>query len=188
MTKNELRTCFKKTRQDFVISLNFDQISAAMQDILIQLDTAQIVNGTVGGYAAMTSELDPAPLLEAFRENGHAIALPWFENRATDMVFKMADGPLERGPFGIMQPSGDNPSTDPDTVLIPLVAADRHGNRIGQGQGHFDRYLAKLRPKRPIVAIGLAWECQIADQLAADPWDQPLDYIATPDKLIKVTS
>jgi 5-formyltetrahydrofolate cyclo-ligase len=188
MTKSELRNCFRKARQDFVLSINSYTISLASRGAYERLDDAQIVTGMIGGYAAMTSELDPLPILESFRENGHRIALPWFANRTADMVYKIADGPLERGPFGIMQPDAENPTIEPDTVMVPLVAADRFGNRIGQGQGHFDRYLAKLRAKRPVVAIGLAWECQIADQLPADPWDQPLDYIATPDRLIKVTS
>lgn len=188
MTKNELRTCFRKARQNFVLYLDYDASSVALGDLHKRLLDAQIVTGTIGGYAAMTSELDPASMLESFRESGHEIALPWFESRAADMVFKIANGTLDRGPFGIMQPCANNPAAEPDTILVPLVAADRHGNRIGQGQGHFDRYLAKSREKRAIVAVGLAWECQIADQLPADPWDQPLDYIATPDRLIKVTS
>jgi len=188
MTKIEFRTCFKKTRQDFVLSSDSDQISSSTQDLLARLNAAQIITGTIGGYAAMRSELNPLPALVALREKGHDTALPWFKNRAADMVFKMADGPLEHGPFGIQQPSAQNPVVEPNTILVPLVAADVYGNRIGQGQGHFDRYLAKLRLQRPVIAIGLAWECQIADQLPADPWDQPLDYIATPDRLIKVTS
>ncbi|RED15347.1 5-formyltetrahydrofolate cyclo-ligase [Parasphingopyxis lamellibrachiae] len=188
MTKNELRTCFNKARQDFVLSLNFSQITVAIQNVQSRLVDARLLSGTIGGYAAMTSELDPAPMFGIFRDNGHSIALPWFTDRSADMTFKMLDGPLERGPFGISQPSPENDMAEPDTILIPLVAADGYGNRIGQGQGHFDRYLAKSRKKRPIVAIGLAWECQIADQLPADPWDQPLDFIATPDRFIKVTS
>lgn len=188
MTKNELRTCFKKARQGFVLSLDSVEISTAIGNLFSHLDAARIIAGTIGGYSAMMSELNPQAILEAFHKQGHGIALPWFENRAADMIFKIADGSLERGPFGIMQPSADNQPAEPDTIFVPLVAADPHGNRIGQGQGHFDRYLAKLRAKQPVVAIGLAWECQIADQLPADPWDQPLDYIATPDRLLKVTS
>lgn len=188
MTKDELRTCFKKTRQDFVLAMDFTQEIAAVENLTDHLTKAQIVSGTIGGYAAMTSELNPAVMLDAFQGQGHGIALPWFESREALMAFKLVDGPIEPGPFGIMQPSPDNGSVEPDTIFVPLVAADRHGNRIGQGQGHFDRYLAKLRATRPLVAIGLAWECQIADQLPADPWDQPLDYVATPNRIIKVTS
>lgn len=188
MTKTELRTCFKKARHDFVLSMNSSQISVAIQALQTQLADARILSGTIGGYAAMASELDPAPMLGIFRDKGHSIALPWFAKRSADMAFKIMNGPLERGPFGISQPKPENAMAEPDTMLVPLVAADVHGNRIGQGQGHFDRYLAKSRKERPIVAIGLAWECQIADRLPADPWDEPLDFIATPDRLIKVTS
>lgn len=188
MTKNELRTCFKKARHDFVLSMNSSQFHTAIQALQTRLTGARILTGTIGSYAAMASELDPAPMFEIFQSNGHRIALPWFADRSARMAFRLMDGPLERGPFGIRQPAPKNAAAEPDTLLVPLVAADEQGNRIGQGQGHFDRYLAESRRKRPIVAIGLAWECQIADRLPADPWDQPLDFIATPDRLIQVTS
>jgi 5-formyltetrahydrofolate cyclo-ligase len=188
MTKNELRTCFKQARQDFVLSMNSMQISGTLDTLQAHLNTAQIVLGTIGGYAAMTSEIDPLSLLEPYKKKGHRIALPWFKDRDAGMLFKISDGELERGPFGILQPRSENPVVEPDTKLVPLIAADIDGNRLGQGQGHFDRFLSKSRSKRSILTIGLAWECQIADQLPADSWDEPLDYIATPDRLIKVTS
>ena len=136
----------------------------------------------------MASELDPQIILENRAISGHTIAFPWFENSTSDMRYRIANGELERGPWGIRQPASRNALVEPDTLLVPLVAADLNGNRIGQGQGHFDRFLTKIRESRTIMAIGLAWECQIAENLPKDPWDQPLDFIATPDRLIKVTS
>ena len=136
----------------------------------------------------MTSEFDPSALLSQLEARGHTIALPYFETRGSEMEFRVRSETLERGPFGIMQPGPASPPVTPDTIIVPLVAADASGNRIGQGQGHYDRALAKMRAKGKITAIGLAWECQIAEEIPADPWDEPLDYIATPDRIMEMTS
>lgn len=136
----------------------------------------------------MTSEIDPSKLLSHCDAKGHAIALPYFEKRGSEMEFRARSDTLERGPFAVMQPTANSPILVPDTVFVPLVAADRHGNRLGQGQGHFDRALKKMRKNGRVTAIGLAWECQIADELPADPWDEPLAYIATPDRILEMTS
>jgi 5-formyltetrahydrofolate cyclo-ligase len=66
-----------------------------------------------------------------------------------------------------------------------LVAADRRGTRIGHGKGHYDRALSHLRKGGEVFALGLAWEPQIlSDPIPADPWDVPLDAIATPREWI----
>jgi 5-formyltetrahydrofolate cyclo-ligase len=70
-------------------------------------------------------------------------------------------------------------------VLVPLVLGDRQGNRIGHGKGHYDRALAHLREGGDVFTIGIAWENQISEiPIAADPWDIPLDAIATPAEWI----
>lgn len=188
MTKNELRQCFKNKRQDFVSNTEKFTICNLQESLARRLERAQIVTGSIGGYAAMTSEFDPAALLSQLEARGHMIALPYFATRGSKMEFRARSEALERGPFGVMQPGSDSPAITPDTLFVPLVAADANGNRIGQGQGHFDRALAKMRANGKVTAIGLAWECQIADAIPADPWDEPLDYIATPDRILEMTS
>jgi 5-formyltetrahydrofolate cyclo-ligase len=92
----------------------------------------------------------------------------------------------EPSPWGVLQPATTAEALAPDLVLVPLVMADRAGTRIGHGKGHYDRALAHLREGGlPVFTIGLAWETQISDDLLqADPWDQPLDAIATPREWI----
>lgn len=189
MTKSEFRASFRKLREDFVIKLESSQIDSANIALAGRIESAGIVSGIIGGYAAMTSEIDPLETLKSYREKDGQIALPFFADRQAAMQFRAWHGePLIAGPFGLRQPAEDARIVSPDTLLIPLVAADMAGNRIGQGQGHYDRYLAENRVKRHVTTIGLAWECQIAEEIPADPWDEPLDYIATPERLIKVTS
>lgn len=188
MTKSELRNYFRNIRQEFASKHNSNEIIALEEELAAQLrDIAEPLSGAVGGYAAMTSEISPALALDRWRRNGRCIALPYFESRQSPMEFREYLGDTVKGPFGIDQPPADAASIDPALILVPLVAADMQGNRIGQGQGHYDRYLAhKDRPTKQMT-IGLAWECQIAENLPADPWDEPLDYICTPDRIIRTT-
>jgi 5-formyltetrahydrofolate cyclo-ligase len=117
---------------------------------------------------------------------GQRAALPWFQERDSRMIFREAPA-SEPSPWGVLQPPGAAEALAPDTVLVPLVAADRKGTRIGHGKGHYDRALAHLREGEggTVFTIGLAWESQILDELLEpDPWDVPLDAIATPKEWI----
>jgi 5-formyltetrahydrofolate cyclo-ligase len=139
--------------------------------------------GIVAGYHPMRDEISPYEILEALNDR-QVSALPWFADRDARMMFRKTPA-LEPGPWGLLQPPGDAEAVAPDLVLVPLVLADRAGTRIGHGQGHYDRALAHLRESGPVFTIGIAWEPQIADEpLPADPWDVPLDAIATPAEWI----
>ena len=188
MTKIKLRKHFKKTRQTFVLSQDISIVTMLLHELARRVGDAEILAGAIGGYAAMISELDPRPILDMAAKAGRVTALPYFGSRHAEMEFRRCDNGLEKGPFGIQQPRAEDSIVSPDTLLVPLVAADDEGNRIGQGQGHYDQYLAKARREKPMTAIGIAWECQIAAHIPADPWDEPLDYIATPERIIEVTS
>ena len=138
----------------------------------------------VAGYHPMKDEISPYPVLDALG-NGQTAALPWFADRDARMMFRKAPA-TEAGPWGVLQPPGEADAVAPDLVLVPLVFGDRHGTRIGHGKGHYDRALAHLRDAGPVRTIGIAWETQISDRpLPPDPWDVPLDAIATPAEWIE---
>lgn len=132
----------------------------------------------VAGYHPVGGEADPAPLQAAARAAGCRLVLPHVTSRAEPIRFVewTQDTPLEAGPFGLSQPPAQAPEVTPDIVLIPLVAFDQAGHRVGQGAGHYDRALAAL-PQA--WRLGVAWSVQQVDALAADPWDVPLHAIAT---------
>ncbi|TPE61009.1 5-formyltetrahydrofolate cyclo-ligase [Sandaracinobacter neustonicus] len=133
----------------------------------------------LGSYAAMGDEIDPQALEQAAIAAGWQIAFP----RVTEgplSFHSAAYAALTPGYKGIAEPPATAPLVRPDTLLVPLLAVDRAGNRLGQGKGHYDRTLAALRASGPLRAIGLAWDMQLLDSLPAEPWDQPLDAIATP--------
>ena len=92
---------------------------------------------------------------------------------------------MEPSPWGVLQPPASAEALAPDVLLVPLVAADRAGTRIGHGKGHYDRAIAHLREGGGAVfTIGLAWEPQLVDRLFPDPWDMKLDAIVTPAEWI----
>jgi 5-formyltetrahydrofolate cyclo-ligase len=137
----------------------------------------------VAGYHPMKDEISPYAILDALGD-GQTGALPWFADRDARMMFRKAPA-AEAGPWGVLQPPPDAEAVAPDFVLVPLVFADRHGTRIGHGKGHYDRALSNLREAGPVRTIGIAWETQISDTaLPPDPWDVPLDAIATPAEWI----
>lgn len=85
---------------------------------------------------------------------------------------------LIRGPFGAFVPI-DQVLMVPQIVIVPLVAFDRTGGRMGYGGGFYDRTLEGLRARGPVMAIGFAYGAQEVEKLPVEPTDQPLDLIVT---------
>jgi 5-formyltetrahydrofolate cyclo-ligase len=142
----------------------------------------------LGSYAAMGDEVDPRPLEMLLRMQGCQIGLPVLMHGALEAALDFwpyePETTLEVGPYGILQPKAEGVPLNVDMLLVPLLAATHTGVRLGQGGGYYDRTLQKLRQERRITAIGMAWDCQIVDTLPSEPWDQRLDYIATPSAWI----
>jgi 5-formyltetrahydrofolate cyclo-ligase len=155
-------------------------LEAKLADIVVpHLLTARIV----AGYHPLRDEISPYGILDRLGA-GQRAALPWFEGRDSRMIWREPPA-AEPSPWGVLQPSAEADALAPDTILVPLVLADRRGTRIGHGKGHYDRALAHLREGGGVFTIGLGWESQILeDPIPADPWDVPLDAIATPKEWI----
>lgn len=139
---------------------------------------------TVAGYHPMKDEISPYAVLGRLGP-GQTAALPWFADRDARMMFREAPA-VEAGPWSVLQPAPEASALAPDVVIVPLVLGDRLGNRIGHGKGHYDRALSHLRESGgSVFTIGIGWEEQIVDgAIPADPWDVPLDAIATPAEWI----
>jgi 5-formyltetrahydrofolate cyclo-ligase len=185
MPKTRIRTDALLRRKAYAQAL-WAPTRASLEAQLARIVLPHLIGARiVAGYHPMRDEISPSPILEALDE-GQTAALPWFADRDSRMMFREAPA-SEAGPWGLLQPSAGSPALAPDLVLVPLVAADRHGTRIGHGKGHYDRALAHLRGGGHAVrTIGLAWELQISDRpLIPDSWDQPLDAIATPAEWIE---
>ena len=135
----------------------------------------------VAGYWPVGSELDCRPLLHQLRNAGWRCALPVVTAPALPLTFRLwrPDDGLVAGHYGIPEPPPSAAPCRPAVVLVPLVAFDRAGHRLGQGAGHYDRTLAALRASGPVLAIGLAFAVQEEPALPVEPHDQPLDWIVT---------
>jgi 5-formyltetrahydrofolate cyclo-ligase len=131
---------------------------------------------TVSGYWPISEELDIRPLLAVLHERGHPIVLPVTPKRGNPLTFRLwrpGDG-LAPERFGTFRPLGEE--RVPDFLLVPLLAFDRRGYRVGYGAGFYDRTLAGL-PRR--FALGVAFAAQEVDEVPAGPTDIPLNAIAT---------
>jgi 5-formyltetrahydrofolate cyclo-ligase len=140
--------------------------------------------GILGAYHPIRSEIDGLPLARHLAASGWLLALPVI-NEGAPLAFHLWEPeiPLIAGPFGIPQPDG-TPGVFPTAILVPLLAFDIQGHRLGYGGGHYDRTLASLRIRGPLLAIGLAYDCQEVAAIPAGPHDQRLDLVLTPSRAI----
>jgi 5-formyltetrahydrofolate cyclo-ligase len=137
----------------------------------------------VAGFWPMGHEIDIRPLLHALHDRGHPIALPVTPKRGNPLLFRRwrPGDDLARGPMGTRQPAETADPLTPAFLLVPLLAFDRRGNRLGYGAGYYDRTLAALPGA---VALGVAHAAQELDEVPAGPEDARLTAIATEAGLI----
>lgn len=135
----------------------------------------------VAGYWPIGREIDPRPLMLALAGRGHALALPVTGRRGMPLTFRRFrfGDLLAPGPFGTRQPGEGAVALSPDFLLVPVVAFDAAGVRIGHGAGYYDATLAALRGRGSVTALGCGYAAQRADRLPVAPHDQRLDAIAT---------
>ena len=182
LSKEALRRAALEARKAFVRTLA-DADRALLEQRLAEKLTSLFAGvSVVAGYHPLGSEISPLPAMEEARAVGAIAAFPCFNNPAKPFRF-LAGDPLEPGPFGIMQPAKRHPAVDPDLVLVPLIAIDGRGTRLGRGKGHYDRALVRLK-KNGARLIGIGWPMQrLTETIPADAWDIPLDGFASPDGL-----
>ncbi|MFO1496412.1 MAG: 5-formyltetrahydrofolate cyclo-ligase [Lysobacterales bacterium] len=146
----------------------------------------------IGAYAAVASELDLGPTLARWIAAGVEVYLPHIEHTAPHMQFARWRGQqrfLVPNRFGIPEPlvSVDDliGAESLDLVLLPLIAYDRHGQRLGSGAGYYDRALAfRLRQPAPPLLLGVGYACQQVERIPAAAWDVPLDGMVTETELL----
>jgi 5-formyltetrahydrofolate cyclo-ligase len=142
---------------------------------------------SVAGFLAIRGEIDPLPLLLALHARGHTLSLPVvLADRTTMLLRAWTPGePLEPSSFGLSVPPASAAVVEPDVLLVPLAAFDRHGYRIGYGKGHYDRALARLQATRPRLKIGVAFALQEIAEVPHEAHDEPLDHVLTERGLVR---
>jgi len=140
---------------------------------------------TVMGFWSFGSEVETAPLLLRLHEAGTRVALPRIGDGDIVAVAHTPGDPVTPTPFGAMEPSGRDvvDPEDLDAVLVPGVAFDRRGARVGYGGGFYDRFLARTRPGVPAIAIGFA--LQVVEAVPEGRTDRRVDAIVTEDEVIR---
>ena len=136
----------------------------------------------VSGYAAMEPELDVFPLLERLARDGFRLCLPVITPLGSPLRFRgwSPGEPLVPRKWGIREPADTAAAVEPDILLVPLLAFDRGGWRLGYGGGYYDRTIARLHGIKPVVAVGIAYDEQEIDAVPREPHDQRLDWVLTP--------
>ena len=173
------RRLSRMTRRLFVESLDSETRAGLEADLARHLAPLIERSRVIGAYSPLPDEISPLPALAPARARGASIAFPAFA--AAHLPFRfLAGDPVEPGPFFALQPALASKEVFPDLVLVPLVAIDHAGTRLGQGKGHYDRVLAELK-RRGALLVGLGWAEQLTEyRIKADPWDVALDGFASP--------
>jgi 5-formyltetrahydrofolate cyclo-ligase len=140
----------------------------------------------VSGFSPLKTEINPLPLMRKLADAGAQLALPVVAGRGKPLImraFAFGDA-LASGQWGIREPTADATEVAPDILLVPLLAFDRRGNRIGYGAGYYDMTIAALRATRPVVALGIAYAAQEIEAVPTTPRDARLDLVLTEHEVI----
>jgi 5-formyltetrahydrofolate cyclo-ligase len=154
--------------------------SALLREVLAPHDGRPL-----SGYLPMRTEIDPLTAMEEAARRG-PVGVPVTPKRGNPLSFRQWTPGCEMtdGGFGTLIPAAGN-WVVPEVLIVPLVAFDRRGGRLGYGGGFYDRTLAALRAAGPTLAIGFAWAAQEEDGLPLEETDAPLDLIVTESEVIR---
>lgn len=144
----------------------------------------------VCAYYPMPTEVDIVPLMEELLKRGCDLYLPRTEGKSFQFRKVTSLDGLLPGPFGILEPKADDEdldNADAQYVLVPGIAFDKTGARLGRGNGGYDRWLAHLRSDNDTVRIwGVLFDCQLVNEVPAEAHDEKVDAIVTPREIIKI--
>lgn len=178
LDKKQLRLQCRQARKSLTSEQQFQHAQAVMQ-CLLDLPMLRLPALSIGVTLAFDGEVDLMPTMQALKQQ-HRLYLPRLKSDTTlDFLFWRENADMKVNVLGIPEPTGEQVISiaELDLVLMPLVAVDLQGNRLGMGAGYYDKSLAQAS-RRPYL-IGVAHHCQQVESLPVDPWDIPLDALVT---------
>lgn len=184
-TKAQLRAALQARRD----ALPAEERQAAAQSIAARTFPLAVTQGTiVSGFMPLKSEINPLPLMHRLAAVGASLALPVIAGRGKPLIMRAWrwGEPLDAGVWGLREPKPEAPEVDPDILLVPLLAFDRSGHRIGYGAGYYDMTIARLRARKTITAVGIAFAAQEVAAVPATAFDAPLDLVLTERETIEL--
>ncbi len=136
----------------------------------------------------MTDEIDVRPLLAALHDQGRTLVLPVVAGSGKPLIFRrwQPQMALQVGIFSTRHPGAEAAEEIPGLLLVPLLAFDGRGARLGWGGGFYDRTLAHLRAAGPVIAVGVAYHGQRVERVPQSPDDQLLDWIVTDQDVFEI--
>lgn len=187
ISKSQLRIDLHQRRDQYKKTYDLE---TSGQAILDNLTSAAIIppEAVIGSYWPVKSEADARPLLSYFYEQGHICALPVVQASQKPLLFRewRPGHLLICGIYNILTPDENAPLVTPTVLFVPVLGFDLHGNRLGHGEGYYDRTLEALRAHHPITAIGVAFDCQEVEAIPYLDHDEPMNYIITPTRVIEI--
>jgi 5-formyltetrahydrofolate cyclo-ligase len=181
--KAELRKQSRARRE----ALPVMEQSAAAQTIAARGLPIPIPAGAVvSGYSPLKFEISPLPLMRRAADAGAQLALPVVQGRGSPLIMRAWSfgEALGSGVWGIREPKPEAPEVFPDILIVPILAFDRAGYRLGYGAGYYDMTITRLRAMKPITAIGIAFTAQEITEVPKTPRDARLDLVLTEREII----
>ncbi len=184
--KRQLRTELRRKRKEHAATLPSEVSALVFSRPPQQVLELVPAEATIGLYRSDEGEAPSRGYIRFFFERGHPIALPRVTTLDKPMEFRRHTDPyeesdLEAGVWGLRQPRTDAPVVVPQVLFMPLVGFTAKGDRLGQGGGYYDRYLA-AHPQ--VIAIGMAWDVQEVAELPTELHDMRLSAIVTPTRVL----
>ena len=177
MNKSAIRKKILKVRKKKSKNLEIN-----FNNILKILNKSKTPGKIIGGYYPYNHEVNTVKILEKFEKLNYQISLPKIKKNSQMDFFKWSiKDLLSINKYGIPEPITDK-IVYPNILLVPLVAFDKHLNRIGYGGGFYDRYLEKVMKIKNIITIGLAYSFQKVQKIPTNKYDIKLDFIITNEK------
>ncbi len=175
MNKLEIRKKILKLRKQ-----NYSRnLKVNFKHILKILKKNKTIGRVVGGYYPYNYEMDVLKILENFEKKNYQISLPKVKKNSQMDFFQWSiKDPLKINKYGIPEPTSER-VLYPNILLVPLVAFDKHFNRIGYGGGFYDRYIKKMKKNKNITTIGLAYSFQKVKKVPINDQDIKLDFVLT---------
>jgi 5-formyltetrahydrofolate cyclo-ligase len=177
VNKYQIRNKILKIRKS-----NSKNISLDYESVLRILNNKKMKSKVIGGYYPYNYEVDGMKILKKLEQQKYIISLPKIKkNYQMDFFEWSIKDPLKINKYGIPEPIS-NKVRYPDILFVPLVAFDKYLNRIGYGGGFYDRYISKIRKKKNVLLIGLAYSFQKVNKIPINKYDIKLDFIITEKK------
>jgi len=144
----------------------------------------------ISGFAPLPGEFPLWPLLRRLGRQGATLALPVMQGKDRPLLFRAwkAGDAMDRGVWGIAEPKPDKPALTPTVLIVPLLAFDAQGWRLGYGGGFYDRTLRELRSNTSIIAVGIAHDAQAVDAVPHLDYDERVDWVLTPSGPLRCVS